>query len=221
MKKIVASVGDFYHNELWIKQALESALAPLQSTMELELLYVDAADLSKALEENPAVVVLFKENRINPEDEQVSMWMDDGVSRQIERYVSNGGRWLAWHSGLASYPEDSAYVGMLKGYFISHPEQHKSVRYTSAELSAANGEQQSFSFIDEHYFVACNEAETEVFLRSESEDGSSIAGWKHVYGSGKVCCLTPAHRLEGLTDPEFIGVLRQSLEWCISSDLVL
>lgn len=215
MRKIVAIVGDYYHRPEWAKLSLESALAPLLLEQRVELLYTEEEELSKALEENPALIVLFKEDRVNPEDEQVTDWMDSDMSKQIAHYVSNGGSWLAWHSGLASYPVNGEYVGMLQGYFESHPEQHKIVRYLSA-----GRERQFFAFEDEHYFVFCNETETEVFLRSESEDGSSIAGWKHTYGSGKVCCLTPAHKLEGLGDPGFVKLLRESLVWCVSSDLV-
>jgi type 1 glutamine amidotransferase len=147
-----------------------------------------------------------------PEDEQVKEWMDAQVSRQIERYVREGGSWLAWHSGLASYPEDGEYVRMLSGSFEFHPDQHQVTRYTP---SAGIGGGPSFAFLDEHYFVRCAEEEIEIFLRSESVDGTSIAGWRHNFGFGRVCCLSPTHRLEGLMDPDFMETLYNCVKWCV------
>ncbi|WP_235548826.1 ThuA domain-containing protein [Paenibacillus sp. Soil522] len=123
--------------------------------------------------------------------------------------MENGGGWLAWHSGLASYPVDSSYTRMLRGYFLSHPEQHKPVSY----IAAGNGQQGTFEFVDEHYFVHCDEENTEVFLRSASTDGESIAGWRHRFAAGRVSCLTPAHREEGLLHSDFSGWLKREIEW--------
>ncbi|WP_241158355.1 ThuA domain-containing protein [Cohnella candidum] len=68
--------------------------------------------------------------------------------------------------------------------------------------------------LDEHYFVEYDSARTETFLRSESVDGSSVAGWRHTFGAGRVCCLTPAHRREGLLQPDFQRLLGEAVRWC-------
>ena len=122
------------------------------------------------------------------------------------------GALLALHSGLA-YQTDGIYRRMLRGWFLHHPEQ-KTVRYrivTGAGHVRLTADA-DFAFKDEHYFVHCEEAQTHVFLRSESEDGESIAGWTHAYGAGRVLCLTPAHTLEGLTDRAFVQLLADCLQ---------
>jgi|HigsolmetaGSP12D_1036236.scaffolds.fasta_scaffold00532_10 type 1 glutamine amidotransferase len=217
MKKIVALVGDYYHDEALARGALTAAHAAAGLAGEAELAFIGADALAEALAQAPAAVVLFKENRLNPQDADVRTWMDESAAERIAQYVRGGGAWLAWHSGLASYPETSAYVRMLRGRFLHHPREHQTVRYAPA---AGPGREEepggAFAFLDEHYFVECDEANTDVFLRSSSVDGESIAGWRHGHGQGKVCCLTPAHRREGLTDPAFLRVLGQCLRWCLA-----
>ncbi|MCD1261114.1 ThuA domain-containing protein [Paenibacillus athensensis] len=245
MSRIAAVIGDFYHPEGPIREALAAAHAEALASGALSIDYYRAEEMAQALASGPDAVILFKEDRLNPEDAQVDTWMTDELQAAIVRYVEAGGGWLAWHSGLASYPVDGAYTGLLRGYFLHHPEQHSVVTYgvggaefagdsgagplgdlgaelsgdPVAEPSADPGAEPlidsgaTFAFSDEHYFVACDEANTEVFLRSSSRDGEAIAGWRHAAGAGRVCCLTPAHKPEGLNDPHFQQVLRECVRW--------
>lgn len=207
MKQIVAVVGDFYHRAEDSTEALNQALKSMIDSGELSLRYISVEQLHAALAEGPDAVVLFAEDRLSPQEDENARWMSQEVSASIASYVEAGGGWLAWHSGLASYDKAGSYVSMLQGYFLHHPELHQPVTYTRQDQS-------SFEIMDEHYFVACNEEQTEVFLRSDSVDGSSIAGWRHPYGDGRVCCLTPAHRLKGLLNPELLMQLQKSITWC-------
>lgn len=207
MKKVVALVGDYYHKEELAREALLQAFG--EKAAELELHFVkDPNSLMTAITAGPAAVILFAEDRTDPQGNPDATWMTTAISEQIVRYVEGGGGWLSWHSGLASYPADSSYVQMLRGYFLSHPEQHRTVRYSPIDEETAG-----FEFLDEHYFVHCDERRTEVFLRSYSVDGQSVAGWRHSFGSGRVCCLTPAHRPEGLLDAGFSRTLLREIMW--------
>ncbi|OMF38669.1 hypothetical protein BK133_00205 [Paenibacillus sp. FSL H8-0548] len=210
MKTIVALVGDFYHKEELAREALLKALAASHASEQLKVHFVaDTESLVSALGESPDTVILFAEDRIAPTSQPDLKWMTPVIADQIVQYVENGGSWLAWHSGLASYPVDSSYIRMLRGYFLSHPSQHELVSYTSV-----NAEQpQPFEIMDEHYFVHCDAERTEVFLRSSSVDGESIAGWRHPYGAGRVSCLTPAHLEEGLLNLNFLSLLKCEIEW--------
>ncbi|MCR2802407.1 ThuA domain-containing protein [Paenibacillus soyae] len=209
---IWAYVGDFYHKAEWAKAALEGALAVSIADGSVELRFAgDTEEFVAGLREKPAAAVLFAENRTDPERMHDKVWMTGKHAADIVRYVEGGGGWLAWHSGLASYPEEGEYAAMLKGYFLSHPSEHQLVRYTPAGSPGLAAE--AFELMDEHYFVECREAETDVFLRSESVDGSSIAGWRHASGAGRVCCLTPAHREDGLADGTFRSLLQASVCW--------
>jgi type 1 glutamine amidotransferase len=177
--------------------------------------YCYPKQLTEVLSKQPDVVILFKENRYNPVDENVETWMTEELSLVIANYVENGGNWLAWHSGLASYPVEGSYLKMLKGSFLYHPEKQKKVHYKASEGNTVVPSSTSFEIVDEHYFVDCDKENTNLFLVSESIDGKAEAGWFHHYGEGKVCCLTPAHNKDGLLNENFLIVLRNCLNWLI------
>ncbi|MBO1511334.1 ThuA domain-containing protein [Metabacillus bambusae] len=215
MKKIVALLGDYYHSEEGIQASLNRALTLLNENEKVECIEIQTSQLIEELKKKPDAVILFKEDRVNPTDEKVDTWMTDEIGETIAQYVDQGGGWLGWHSGLASYADESSYTKMLKGYFEYHPELHSQVKYTSVKGNDVFGPV-SFEIIDEHYFVKINQEETNIFLKSESEEGQSIAGWFHDYGKGRVCCLTPAHNKEGLLDPRFTELLSKTIKWVSS-----
>ncbi len=206
MKQIVAIVGDYYHREADSKASLLAALQKEAVAGEMNIRFVGREQIVEALAERPDAVILFAEDRLAPERDENAKWMTTEAAAEIVRYVEAGGGWLAWHSGLASYDPQGEYVKMLRGHFLMHPNEHQLVTYT--------GDGVSFEILDEHYFVDCDTKRTEVFLRSKSVDGESIAGWKHTHGAGRVACFTPAHRPEGLLNENVLKLLEQSVVWC-------
>lgn len=209
MKKILALVGDYYHNHDNFLNTLESVAKEIFP--DCTILDSNTETFEMFLQRIPDAIVIAKENRVNPQDEEVKYWMTEEIERKIKEYVENGGRLFVWHSGLASYPENGLFCSLVKGYFKFHPDKHKPVRYHSKGLSIFGGEEVDFIIVDEHYFVYCDEENTNIYLYSESEDGKSIAGWWHSFGKGKVITLTPAHREDGLSDESFKNLLKTVL----------
>lgn len=214
MKKLVALIGDYYHKEEWAREALEQSLKAEIENNEVQLTYIRHEQLAEELDKKPDGVILFMEDRLNPADEHVKVWMNTDIASKITAYVRDGGSWLAWHSGLACYDAKGDYIQMLRGRFQTHPRDHQQVTYTVVEHREGMVEPYDFTILDEHYFVQCDEANTDVFLRSSSVDGESIAGWAHSYGQGRVCCLTPAHNREGMLHSGSLNILNRSIHWC-------
>ncbi|WP_055106330.1 ThuA domain-containing protein [Paenibacillus ihumii] len=218
MKRMLVIVGDYYHDAELARHSLEKVAEPYVQAGRLQLTYAGVGHCEQELNLAPDLVVLFAGNYMNPQAEPENYWMTERLAERIERYVADGGAWLAWHSGLASYPNDSVYVRMLRGHFLMHPEQHSLVTYTPLSGTDLGRLGEAFSFMDEHYFVDCKEEETNVFLRSSSVEGEAAAGWYHSYGSGRVGCITPAHLSEGLLMPRFIDTMRSLVAWCAKLD---
>ncbi|WP_134703062.1 ThuA domain-containing protein [Ammoniphilus sp. YIM 78166] len=212
---IVAVLGDYYHSREALQSTLEQSIQGLEG--EYEISYLTVQELAGALADRPAAVIFSAENRVNPQDKEVRRWMDDGAATAIRNYVEDGGSWLGWHSGLASYDEVRDYVSLLRGQFKYHPKEHQTVTYTLNHNDLGIEDHHSFSVKDEHYFVECDESNTQVFLHSSSVDGDSIAGWYHSVGQGRVCCFTPAHTTEALQHPSMIAMLSQILKYLRSS----
>ncbi|MFC0470417.1 ThuA domain-containing protein [Halalkalibacter kiskunsagensis] len=214
MKQLLAVCGDHYHPSEPIKEALTKALAHSALKQKYAIRYIEPSELVDALNDKPDCVILSKENRLNPTDDIVTSWMTIEIETAIANYVNEGGSWLAWHSGLASYQPGSPFTNMLRGYFEYHPEKHQQVTYNRKGSEDAL----TFTILDEHYFVYCDVANTDVFLRSESIDGQSIAGWRHSYGNGRVSCYAPAHRREGLNHQMVISLLVENIAWCCNDN---
>lgn len=211
-KTVYAILGDYYHDHDLAFNALKKAT----EGQDIELHDAEIKDMDEILSQKPNLIVLDKENRLNPVDEEVKYWMNTDAENGIARYVASGGAWLAWHAGLASYPTGGAYHAMLRGFFKYHPSKNKTVKYIPFGNALKIYKPEEFSFIDEHYFVECDETNTNVFLLSESDDGTSVAGWAHSYENGRVCCITPAHRAEGLLHPKMIELLSECVKWCLN-----
>ncbi|MEZ0537570.1 ThuA domain-containing protein [Caldicellulosiruptoraceae bacterium PP1] len=209
--KIVTLLGDFYHNHDMMLESLKKAL--IQKYISAEIIDIKTNDWEKYLNKDTDILVIGTENRINPQDEIINYWMTEEIENKLVDYVKNGGKIFVWHSALASYNENGPYCSMLRGYFKYHPSENKNVYYYFDNSKNTIFTKNEFEFIDEHYFVYCDTENTNVFLLSKSEDGDSIAGWYHNFGKGKVCCLTPAHRIEGLYNEQLINLISEIIEW--------
>lgn len=213
MKDIITLLGDFYHSHDLMLKILEDIIK--ETIRGYRIIDVDIKQFVSILETKPDIIVIGKENRINPQDQNIMHWMTKEIEAKLIECVEKGSKLLAWHSGLASYPIDSAYCKMLRGYFKYHPESNKIVRYYSVKHNVIN---KSFDFeiLDEHYFVHCDVENTNVFLYSVSEDGESIAGWTHRFGNGKILALTPAHREEGLTNNDMRTLIGECIRYLLT-----
>lgn len=212
MKKIYSFLGDFYHSHDFVYPAVKKAV---DSMSGVELTDCTIADISQVIDKNPDVIILAAENRVNPQDENINLWLTPELDEKIASYVKNGGSFVAVHAALASYPEDSKYIDMLKGYFVSHPQEHYLVRFKSNEKLPFGGEPFDYEVMDEFYVLNVDEANTNVYMTSASEYGEGYGGWYHNYGDGKVIVIVPTHNKEGFEHPETVRLFNEGITWAL------
>jgi len=214
-KKIIAFLGDFYHKRKPLEQAIQ-AITDLMEDVNLDSQPPLVENISKELAEDPAMIILGTENRINPEAAVVNYWLTKDLDNRLEAYVANGGSLVVLHCALASYPADSKYRKMIKGEFLSHPSISAKVRYYSQKETDTfiGSSGYDYEVIDEFYVVDVDEADTSVFLYSEcAEHGQGFGGWCHDYGKGKVVCVVPTHYEAGLMHEDNMRLYREAIEW--------
>lgn len=211
-KAVYIVAGDFYHERAPIEACIRAGVALAGGDIRPES--IEFSDLKEVLLRKPGLLIISASGVINPQDANAVSWLTNELDETITEYVRAGGSLLAMHTGMASYKPESGYIKMLGGYFLMHPEVNQVVRYFSDDAGTSDIKC-DFSVPDEHYFVNCDEENTQVFLRSESPDGHAPAGWRHCYGEGRVLCLTPTHRTEGLTNPDMISLLGGCVGWCL------
>ena len=171
----------------------------------------DAHDWSPDILTKYPLVVLSKSNNISSADQ--SEWMTDTVQAAFAEYVRSGNGLLAVHSGTAGYEQKPVLRSLLGGIFAHHPEQCP-VTITPRPGDPLSIGSDPFILRDEHYFMALDDPEADVFVTTTSEHGEQPGAWRRVEGSGRVIVLTPGHNLEVWLHPSFQVLLRNSLRWC-------
>jgi len=157
------------------------------------------------------LMILTKSNNVSATDP--TGWMTDTVQAAFADYVRKGNGLLAIHSGTAEYDQMPVLRSLLGGVFSHHPEQCPVTvePRTGHPLSAGSA---AFTLKDEHYFMAFDDPQADVFVATKSEHGEQPGGWTRVEGSGRVAVLTPGHNLEVWLHPSFQALLINSLRWC-------
>jgi uncharacterized protein len=157
------------------------------------------------------LVILTKSNNISSTDQ--AGWMTEAAQDAFVEYVSRGSGLVAVHSGTAGYDQMPRLRGLLGGVFTHHPPQCPVTVEPVPDHPLAAGIS-PFTLTDEHYFMALDDAQADVFLQSRSEHGVQPGGWTRAQGQGRLCVLTPGHNLAVWNHPGFQTLLSNALRWC-------
>lgn len=157
------------------------------------------------------LVILTKSDHVSSFDQ--NGWMTDTVQEAFADHVRNGHGLLAIHSGTAGYEQMPVLRRLLGGIFTHHPEQCPVTMEPRAGHPFVEGIS-SFTLQDEHYFMALDDPDADVFMSTRSEHGEQPGGWRRTEGAGRVVVLTPGHNLEVWLHPAYQALLTNSLRWC-------
>src|SRR5690349_1734057 len=157
------------------------------------------------------LVVLTKSNNVSAADRRP--WVTPAVEQAFLEYVRAGNGLLAIHSGTAEYAETPVLRGLLGGVFVSHPPQCIVTVEPRANHPLVAGSA-AFSMKDEHYHMALDDAQADLFLTTTSEHGTQPAGWTRREGAGRVAVLTPGHNVEVWLHPDYQTLIGNALRWC-------
>jgi type 1 glutamine amidotransferase len=139
--------------------------------------------------------------------------MSDEVQSAFSEYVNQGNGLLAIHSGTAEYEQKSVLRGLLGGVFTHHPEQCPVTLSPHLDHPLCAGSA-PFTLQDEHYFMALDDPQADVFLTTTSVNGEQPGAWRRSAGNGRVAILTPGHTLEVWQHPSYQALLRNCMLWC-------
>ena len=156
------------------------------------------------------LVILSKSDNTTAADDRP--WVDEQVQRAFLEYVRQGGGLLAVHSGTV-YADYPTMRGLIGGAFLNHPPQCP-VTVEPQPGHPLTADSAPFTAVDEHYQMALDDSQADVFLTTTSEHGTQPGGWTRTEGEGRVCVLTPGHNLEIWLQPSFQALLLNALRWC-------
>lgn len=157
------------------------------------------------------LVILAKSNNVSSSDP--AGWMTEAMQAAFVDYVRSGGGLLAIHSGTATYDEMLALRSLLGGVFMRHPAQCP-VTVTPRTGHPLTVGCSPFTLMDEHYIMALDDLDADVYVTTRSEYGEQPGAWRRTEGAGRVAVLTLGHNLEVWLHPSFQALLRNAIRWC-------
>lgn len=151
-------------------------------------------------------------------------WLDDDLTPAREKglldFVKGGGGFLGLHSAIASFRGSSAYIDMIGGEFLGHPEQHEfKVQITDNDhyLTARMSE---FSIYDEMYHLKNHDPSKVRLLASTIWQGEAKPmAYVKDYGQGRVSYIALGHTAEAWRHPEFRKLVLRGVAWSAGEDL--
>ncbi len=161
------------------------------------------------------LVVLAKGNTTAPDD--ASPWLSPDREDDFDKFVRTGKGLFCLHGGVC-YGASPRLRSLIGGAFLQHPPPCD-IRAEPVSGHAIVAAAPAFDVFDEHYFVALDDREANVFLETSSSHGTQPAGWAREVGSGRVCALTLGHCSEVWANPGFQALAIRSLEWASRAPL--
>jgi len=205
--KILVLCDDYWHPARVPRQGL-GALTGAEFTFD----WIESArDWSAEAMQTYPLVILTKSNNVSSTDQ--TGWMTDSVQAAFSNHVRKGNGLLAIHSGTAEYAQMPVLRGLLGGVFTHHPEQCP-VTVTPRLGHPLCAGSVLFTLKDEHYFMALDDPQADVFATTTSEHGEQPGAWRREEGKGRVAVLTPGHNLEVWLHSSFQALLLNAARWC-------
>jgi type 1 glutamine amidotransferase len=205
--KTLVLCGDYWHPAQIARKGLER-LSGTEFTFDW---IEDAREWSSERMMTYPLVILTKSNNTSSIDP--TGWMTDSAQAAFADYVCKGNGLLAIHSGTAEYDQKPVLRSLLAGVFTHHPEQCPVTIKPQAGHPLAAGAD-PFTLQDEHYFMALDDKQADVFVTTASLHGEQPGAWRRTDGQGRVAVLTPGHNLEVWLHPSFQALLINCLGWC-------
>ena len=191
-------------------ETVRGGLAPLDGEHTFDWIE-NASDWSAEKMAGYEVVIFSKSNNVSQEDQ--THWMTPEVEQAFHDFVHGGGGLFVIHSGTAGYRDTTVLRPLMGGTFTNHPPQVPVTMVPKPGHRLAEG-CDTFTEMDEHYFMELDDEDAEIYLMTSSEHGGQPGAWTLSRGMGRVCVLTPGHNVEVWLHPSFQALLRNGLQWC-------
>jgi type 1 glutamine amidotransferase len=240
--RVLALVGDRYHNPDYIRTSLD----PVFKDLDIAIDYTIAYDqISAEMLKNYQVFLTFRDGMIwpggylgpdassyyasnleNPKTfpEPVSQpCLTEAQGVAIKDFVQAGGGLYAMHNSSYISLFVKSYRDVMGGVSKAHPPLRPfQVRATQNRHPITEG-MRPFMVNDEQHYVQYDLDPGHVILESENIDGltfngmgsKSISGWAHDFGKGRVVFTAVGHNIHALWNPQYMEIQKRSVRWLL------
>ena len=248
LPKVLALIGDRYHNADYIRVALNRLFRELNLPIDYTINY---DQISARLLASYRLFVVLRDGMIwpngylEPDDyeyshalennrdwpkEQSQPWITKEQGAAIQEFVRSGGALYAMHNSSHISLSSKDYREVMGGAYIDHPALRPfKVSVVNKEHPITRGVQ-DFIVNDEQHFVTYDKDSKYILLRSENIDGltdvvegkdlgtKAIAGWAYDFGKGRVVFTAVGHTLHALWQPEYFKLQKNAVRWLLRTE---
>ncbi len=239
--RVLALIGDRYHNSDYIRLGLSRIFHELNLTVEFTINY---EEISAQRLKGYRLFVTFRDGYIWPDGYQSGQmypyadylenkddwpvekpvgWITEEQGRAIKEFVEAGNSLYAYHnSGYISLYSKN-YREVMGGVTLQHPPLRPfKVRVVNHDHAITQGVQ-DFMVNDEQHFLTFDKDPKNILLKSENIDGlkhgaqgtPAIAGWAYDYGKGRVAFTAVGHTIHALWQAEYIKIQKNAIKWLL------
>jgi Trehalose utilisation len=240
--RILALIGDRYHNPDYIRVALTRMFDGLKVSVDYTMHY---DQLSRDLLKSYQVFLCLRdgmiwpggylgpdaysayaaglENRTDFPDPKPQQWLTEDQAMAIKDFVSAGNGFYSLHNNSHVSLSSKIYRDVQGGAYIGHPPLRPfKLRIVNASHPITQGVK-DFIVNDEQHYVEYDKDSKHVFMESENIDGltyqklgtKSPAGWAYDYAKGRVVFTAVGHTIHALWNPEHMKLQRRAVQWLL------
>jgi hypothetical protein len=241
-RRVLALIGDRYHNADYIRVALDRTLDGLNLTVDYT---IDCARLSRSVLAGYQVFLCLRdgmvwpggylgpdaytsyeqglENRADFPDPKPENWLREEQAVALQEYVRAGNGFYSLHKNSHVSLSSKTYRDVMGGAYIGHPPLRPfKVRILNSTHPITQGVR-DFVVNDEQHYVEYDKDRKYVLLEAENVDGltfqnlgaKSVAGWAYDYGRGRVVFTSSGHTIHALWNPEYVKLQKQAMRWLL------
>ena len=227
--KIVAVLGDYYHNPISQEVQIRSILSPEKTWRiisvrsnrffspelinDADLLITSRSSLPEHIDWNP-------EGLADSINKGVILWSDENIQAVTDNIKNRGMGLLAMHCAIHSRSEKiSDLLGIEP---IGHNQvQPLWVNNLNTEHPITQGLDNFFVNLDEQFGCIIKSSQTTTLFETTAIHDKRIAvgGWCLASGKGRIVGLLPGHTNDPYVVPEFRKIIWRSAHWAMKRDI--
>lgn len=240
--RVLALVGDRYHNPDYIRTSLD----PVFKELDIPIDYTIAYDkISAEMLKGYQIFLTFRDGMIWPggylgpdassyyatnlEDpgkfpDPVSQpCLTEAQGAAIMDFVQAGGGLYAMHNSSYISLFVKSYRDVMGGVSKAHPPLRPFQVRPTQNRHPINDGIKPFMVNDEQHYVQYDGDPAHVILESENIDGltfkdmgsKSVSGWAHEHGKGRVVFTAVGHNNHAMWNPQYLEIQKRSVRWLL------
>src|SRR3954447_18917996 len=239
-RRVLALIGDRYHNADYIRVALmkmfDGAFVNVDYTIQLDQLSRDVLknyQLFLCLRDGmfwpggylgPDAYSAYERDLENEQDfpePKPQNWLREEQALALKEFVTAGNGFYSLHNNSHVSLSSKTYRDVQGGAYIGHPPLRPfKVHIVNTTHPITQGIS-DFIVNDEQHYVEYDKDRKYVLLESENIDGltfqklgtKATAGWAYDYGKGRVVFTSVGHTIHALNQPEHMKLQRRAIQW--------